>query len=355
MAAFPSIRAAGALLRDAARSKRGLRGGADVLWNYLRYRLDRRRPGRVGYDPVFLQVEPTSRCNLRCPMCMRDKVGAAYGDMPFEAYRGLVDQLPRLYRLHLQGNGEPFLHPELSRFVRYARDRGVRVTVITNGTLVNEARAREAVGAGLNEIQFSVDSLDPATFEALRPGTTLEHVLGNLRATLRVRRATRAPLAVSMTVVIQRDNLEALESFVRWAAAEGVDRVSFQFLEPKHGERYPAGYLAGHSPFGGGADADAGLERVAALAARLGVGCDFVNRRHRGGCRWPWEGLYVTWDGRVTPCCLIFDRFVGDTRRDALRSIWNGDALRAFREELRGPRVPPSCAGCCHLGRDRAR
>src|SRR5436853_5397648 len=87
--------------------------------------------------PTFLQIEPVGQCNLRCQMCpiqfRRD--GPPYGPpafMDFTVYTRLIDQLPNLQELHLQGLGEPMMHPRFADMVAYAARRGVRVSTNSN-------------------------------------------------------------------------------------------------------------------------------------------------------------------------------------------------------------------------------
>jgi MoaA/NifB/PqqE/SkfB family radical SAM enzyme len=71
--------------------------------------------------PEALQVEVTSACNLRCAMCLvryRPPVNKIAGAMSLDTFRRLVDDLPGLRRLTLQGLGEPLLAPDLLEMVR---------------------------------------------------------------------------------------------------------------------------------------------------------------------------------------------------------------------------------------------
>src|SRR5215216_4797131 len=110
--------------------------------------------------PSYLQVEPVGQCNLRCQMCpiqiRRD--GPPYGPpafMPFETYTSLISQFDRLEHLHLQGLGEPLMHPRFFDMVRFAVARGVRVTTNTNLTLLNGRRAAELAECGLDHVYVS--------------------------------------------------------------------------------------------------------------------------------------------------------------------------------------------------------
>src|SRR3954464_528104 len=90
--------------------------------------------------PSFLQLEPVGQCNLRCQMCPIQfrKDGPPHGPpafMDFDKFTGLVDQFPTLHELHLQGLGEPMMHPRFFDMVSHAVSKHVRVSTNTNMTL----------------------------------------------------------------------------------------------------------------------------------------------------------------------------------------------------------------------------
>lgn len=79
--------------------------------------------------PKELQVEVTAACNLRSRMCLvryRPPVNRVSGSMPLATFTRLVDELPGLERVTLQGLGEPLLTPDLVAMVMYATARGRR-------------------------------------------------------------------------------------------------------------------------------------------------------------------------------------------------------------------------------------
>src|SRR5512135_1642007 len=103
--------------------------------------------------PTYVQIEPVGQCNLRCEMCPIQfrQDGPPYGPpafMPFEKFTQLIDQFTTLKQLHLQGLGEPMMHPQFFEMVSYAAAKGVRVTTNTNLTLLNTKRAATCVSSG---------------------------------------------------------------------------------------------------------------------------------------------------------------------------------------------------------------
>ena len=97
--------------------------------------------------PTYVQMEPVGQCNLRCQMCpiqFRED-GPPFGPlafMEFETYTKLVDQFPAMTALHLQGLGEPMMHPRFFDMVAYAAQKGVKVSTNTNMTLLNRRPGR---------------------------------------------------------------------------------------------------------------------------------------------------------------------------------------------------------------------
>ena len=89
--------------------------------------------------PTELQVEVTAACNLRCRMCLvryRPPFNRVTGSMTAERFARLLDELPTVRRVTLQGLGEPLLAPDLFDMIRIARSRGVDVGFNTNATLL---------------------------------------------------------------------------------------------------------------------------------------------------------------------------------------------------------------------------
>jgi MoaA/NifB/PqqE/SkfB family radical SAM enzyme len=119
--------------------------------------------------PTFLQVEPVGQCNLRCQMCpiqfRRD--GPPYGPpafMKFETFTRLIDDLPGLEEVQLQGLGEPMMHPRFFDMVTYASAKGIKVGTNTNLTLLNPQRAERCVSSGLQEMSVSIDGATPEIY-----------------------------------------------------------------------------------------------------------------------------------------------------------------------------------------------
>jgi radical SAM protein with 4Fe4S-binding SPASM domain len=322
--------------------------------------------------PTFLQVEPVGQCNLRCQMCpiqfRRD--GPPYGPpafMKFETFTSLLDQLPGLQELQLQGLGEPMMHPRFFDMVAYATARGIRVGTNSNLTLLNPQRAARCVTCGLGDLHVSIDGATPETYERIRVRARLDRVLANLQTLLDAKgRLGSVTPRLRMVVVAMRLNLHEFPDLVRLAHRFAIDSVFVQHLCHDFGESsLPAHYrpmrdfvdeqtLLGEDP----ARVERYFGEARGVAKELGVRLRLPPTRprlHPPGtpgpqrCDWPWRGAYVSYQGLAMPCCMVAtpDRIhFGNMAEQGVATTWNGDAYQAFRNQLSSETPPEVCRSC---------
>lgn len=123
-----------------------------------------------GREIKYLRVSVTDRCNLRCKYCMPNGIECVeHKDiLSFEEIRQIAVCGARLgiTKIRLTG-GEPLARKGCPELIRMLKEiPGIeKIAMTTNGTLVR-AILPELVEAGLDEINISLDTLDP---ESLLP------------------------------------------------------------------------------------------------------------------------------------------------------------------------------------------
>src|SRR3954464_8781930 len=170
--------------------------------------------------PSYLQVEPVGQCNLRCQMCpiqFRED-GPPHGPpafMEFETYVRLINEFGDLKHLHLQGLGEPLMHPRFFEMVTYAHNRGALVTTNTNLTLLNDRKAQLCVTSGLDVVHVSLDAATPEVYESIRVKSHYDRVLRNIERLQGARVSLGSELPdVRLVMVLMRRNLAELPGMV---------------------------------------------------------------------------------------------------------------------------------------------
>jgi MoaA/NifB/PqqE/SkfB family radical SAM enzyme len=314
----------------------------------------RRRPARVFSWPRFLQVEITSRCNMACAQCSRSTLGkpSHQGHMSLDLFAHVLRQFRHLQYLTLHGLGEPLMHPELLNIVREARgySKSVSIGFNTNGVLLTPSLAQDLKEAGLNEIGISLDAATPETFRAIRGSTRFVEITENIESIAHSQKP-RPQLAIAL--VVMQPNIRELVDFVEMAHALGVDRASFCDLSSRWKPTTGDDALAVR-------DISIAQEQAIKAEARAAeLELPFVYTR-LDDALWPgvfmpcfylWDYPYVTWEGKLTPCCALpyAEEFsFGDLSSVPFRTLWNLEPYRRMRNELRSGVVPEICHGCHH-------
>jgi MoaA/NifB/PqqE/SkfB family radical SAM enzyme len=305
----------------------------------------------------YLQIEPTTRCNFTCGFCCGRSMPQE--DLAWSTFEASLATFPDLAHVELQGEGESLLHPEFFRMAEALRDRGVRVSIITNGSLLHPSIADRLLDAGLSKISVSLESADPETFRKIRGGK-LEKVVANLERLLAARRERGAATpVVGLSVTVLRSTeahrqaiydlyerlgldggitLQPLQEMESYARHYGAD-VAAEELDARAADRVLARFFS-----------DPALRRITAARPPIrGFYEEMSEGWSAGSRRCPYldAGMYVHRDGAVTACCMI-----KDTGRHALGRIGETDAAAlvagraALAAELAQGVIPAPCQGC---------
>ena len=112
------------------------------------------------YHPLLAQLVVTRRCNLSCGYC--NEYDDYSAPVPLKKLRARVARLAQLSTAAVTcTGGEPLMHPQLEHVIRAIRDHGMIATMITNGFRLNRARIETLNDCGLQEMQISIDNLEP--------------------------------------------------------------------------------------------------------------------------------------------------------------------------------------------------
>jgi len=158
----------------------------------------------------------TKRCNLHCAFCDITNINE---EMGFDDARKVIDNVSKLKAtLLVITGGEPFLHPQLFDIVKYAKKKGLKVCITTNGTLIEEY-FDEIVDSQVDILSVSLDGLG-SVHDTLRNRPGLAEKVKE--AILRVKKLEPKGQAVSINFVITNKNLDELEQVYRWAQREKI-------------------------------------------------------------------------------------------------------------------------------------
>lgn len=261
----------------------------------------------VSEYPLLVDIELSSLCNLKCPMCytisdeFKKKVNTKR--MDWELYKKIIDEINgKVPAIRLSLRGEATLHMKFVDCIRYAKDNGIKeVSTLTHAGKMTPGYFEKIVDAGIDWITVSVDGL----------GDVYEEV--------------RKPLKFD-------DLLSKLESMRRIKEEKGVNRpvIKVQGIWPairaNPGEYYdtfkPISDLVAFNPLIDYLGNDTSIQYIDGFS-----------------CPQQYQRLVVGADGQVMKCSNDEENaeVIGDLTEESVYQIWHGKALQAVRDMHKTP------------------
>ena len=256
--------------------------------------------------PLCLDIEVASICDLACPFCFREFIATPDKIIDDKLCYDLIDQAAALKIPSIKFNwrGEPLLHPKLPEFIKYAKNKGIRHTIInTNATTLGEKKCKQLIEAGLDYIIYSFDGGSKETYEKNRPGrfknNSFDIVYNNIKTLKRVKDEmgsaypfTKIQMILTEETFKEKDNFYNLFN-------EYVDDVTVNPYTERGGkvsdldEEAKKEYERIRKKYG--------LDNDSAYM-RDPHGKMFISKK-RKPCEQPYQRLLVTYEGRVAMCC----------------------------------------------------
>lgn len=312
-----------------------------------------------GSLPVLSEVAVTYKCNLSCKFCY---AGCSCTKKPLESEMSFEEAKIILSKIRFDAEvpsvsftgGEPCLRDDLCDMVRFASDIGLRVNLITNGTLITEQLAKRLRKAGLRSAQISIEGPSAEVHDMLTgvPGS-FERALQGIRF------LREQQVYVHTNTTINRLNMERVTEMADLAKSLGLPRFSMNMVMPC-----------------GSTD----LEETSVTYSEIGEVVLRVKRRARQvGIEFMWysptpyclfnpiasglgskacaacDGLLsIAPNGDVLPCSSRVDP-VGNLLIQDFESLWNSERAVYYRtrqhapEECRSCEQFEICSGACPI------
>jgi radical SAM protein with 4Fe4S-binding SPASM domain len=290
----------------------------------------------VWGNPVVVMIEPTNRCNLRCPLCHvgSGKLKRHPRNLTLSEFETILNKLPNTVRvLQLWNQGEPFMNPEFLDMVRLASIKGYHTITSTNAHFLTQNGTPQAVTeSGLNELVVSLDGYNNETYEPVRKGGTLSTVLQGMKevATIKKGISTNSPQITAQCLLL-KDIENHLDEIKKVATESGANRIVWKTAQVSSLEE-AKNVLPD----------DQNLWRYRIKNNQL------ITKRRWEGCLRTWFSTVVLCDGSVVPCCFDKDGdyVMGNLLHQSFSEIWNGELYLNFRKKTLRHRVFSICQNC---------
>ena len=305
----------------------------------------------VMKSPRNVDLEITTRCNLRCTYCSHfSSAGDVEQDLPKEEWLSFFDELGRnsVMEVCLSG-GEPFSRPDLTELIDGIVRNRMRYTILSNGTLITDELSAFLASTGrCSSVQVSIDGSMPEYHDIQRGRGTFEKAVNGIRF------LQNRGVPVTVRVTIHRHNVHDLEAVAKMllediglpnfstntASYLGTCRENAEALFLTVEDRtcametllrlcrkYPGRINAAAGPL---AEGRMWLEMEKARREGLEA---IPGRGFLTGCGCVHSKVGVRADGVMVACCLLPHMELGRINRDDLQKVWqNHPQLVRLRE-----------------------
>ncbi len=205
-----------------------LLGGPSYFGDRLRYdsSSSKQQHGtRTGSGPVVVW-NSTKTCNLECVHCYASAKKLKFpGELTTDEAKVMIDDLAdfNVPALLISG-GEPLIRPDILELAEYATSKGIRVTFSTNGTLIDEAKAKRLKEIGVTYCGISIDGQEENhdKFRA-KAGAYKETIKG-------IRNCRKYDIRVGLRFTLTSQNVGDIDAIFKVVEEEDIGRLCIYHL-----------------------------------------------------------------------------------------------------------------------------
>jgi len=346
-----------------------------------------------AFHPLSVVLLISYRCNLRCKMCFyyndieKDKTCKLIEDkveeeLTIEEIKGLIDDCAemgvKIFTIH---GGEPLLYPNIFEVSKYAKNKGLLVNFVTNGTLINLEVAKKIVDAGINHITFSIDGPEKIHDEVRSIPGTFKRVLNGIKLLQGMEGAPSMSVSTYISAINQREIANTIRivkdsGIKKW----GVGLITYNNNKLALATKSILGIATSSSEQGNleqlkdevkNIDIKVLLKQREEVIrknknSRYGLDIIFpskvaIEKYYDQGfneldkCKYPWARTVISPYGEVFPCVNLsmIGCILGNIKNESIKKIWNGQKYVKFRNKLKENGLFPICSKCCHINNIR--
>jgi len=152
-----------------------------------------------------MRFEVTTKCNYNCTICPRDKLTRKKETMDLRLFKSLLskilDETDQYSTLTFPGMGEPLLDKTLDDKIAFAREKGLRILILTNGSLLSPERFKRFEDLGVESIRVSFYGNNPENYARVHGVKTkgiFQKIKDNLTAISKAKKYTKLLLTFNV-------------------------------------------------------------------------------------------------------------------------------------------------------------
>ena len=279
--------------------------------------------------PNKVNIEACSLCQLKCRDCyMREYVkqeqqpiiGSGY--LKFKDFKKFTDKHPFIKRIELSLSGEIFLNPELSDIIKYAYEKGVKLTAFNgvNFNTISEELLEILVKYNFTGLTISIDGASQQSYSLYRTNGDFNRVIENIKKLnlLKSKYNSIFPVLVWQYIIFKH-NINEIADAVK--LAKDLNFAQIYFKEPWNKEVNMR-------------------DLKIPVLIRINTNGEIqkiLNEEHINICSQLWLSPQINWDGRLLGChCSTHRDLDVNVFKFGLKRALNSKKMKFMRNVLTG-------------------
>ena len=244
-----------------------------------------------------IRFETTTKCNYNCLPCPREKLTRKKETTSFEKFKFIFDKVTsetdQYDTITLSGFGEPLLDPTVDEKIKYSKDKGFDVLILSNAALLSVDRFKSLEKLGVKSLRISFYGMHPETYSKVHGINNTElfsKVKENLVEIAKIRKSTELIFTYNIIPGVNENDTDEWIEF--WK-----DKVDLVEVWKPHNWVYGRDYRP-------------------------------IQKEKVKTCGRPWTTpLQIQADGTVVMCCFDFDGrlLLGDLNTQSLKEIFSSE------------------------------
>lgn len=186
-------------------------------------------------NPTYIRIKPTNRCNHNCNYCHYKNAYLDLDDynptqeIPREKMLEIVDDMAELKvkAVTFSGGGEPLLYPYIEETMKKILEKGIDLSIITNGSLLNGKKAELLAKA--KWVRISIESISDEAYckvRGIKKGS-FEQLCNNIKDFAKIK---QEDCELGVNVVVNNENYKEVYEMAQLMKSLGANHVKFSPL-----------------------------------------------------------------------------------------------------------------------------
>lgn len=303
--------------------------------------------------PKYIEVEVSTRCNLKCVMCEHTYWKEPAVDMTLSQFKNIIDQFPGLVWIGLTGIGESFINNDFLDMLDYVKKRNITVELYDAFYYINPQVSKRLIDLGIDQMFISLDAATKETYESIRVGSDYDKVISNIKYMFELKKKNNITFPeLTFHYIILKSNLHEVLQYIDLVYSIAGTTAPIQFSQMLHNHE-TVDHLFTVVP-------QETIDAIEHKANELGVEIHWnldvpVDKPPMNRCV-EWNMPFIFVNGDIIPCCASNEsgnrdnqkkHKLGNIFKTPFKEIWNGKKYTALRNGLIKHKVTAACRNCC--------